>query len=109
MFCQVDRQFLPAVANITTEPAWLVLWLFSGVATASFNNGPNVVCLPLAGCKTTNIAHLTLVASSWGIFINSSGTLTWLSNLMLADKVLHEIVFAIACVVAISDLARPVL
>jgi hypothetical protein len=93
MFCQVDRQFLPAVANITTEPAWLVLWLFSGVATASFNNGPNVV----------------LVASSWGIFINSSGTLTWLSNLMLADKVLHEIVFAIACVVAISDLARPVL
>jgi hypothetical protein len=93
VFCQVNSQLFPAGANVATEAAWLVFWLFCCVAATPFNNDPNVI----------------LIATCSHILVSSPGALPWLRNFVLANKMLHEIILAVAGVVAVSNLTRPIL
>jgi len=109
VFCQVNSQFLPARTDVATKPAWLVLGLLSRVATTSFDNGPNVICLCVSEILKKRLAHLTLVTSCCRVFVSGSGTLPWLSYLVLTNEMLHEVVLAIAGMVAVCNLTCPVL
>lgn len=46
----MNSEFLPAVANVATETAGLILGLLRCVATTSFDNSPDVICKKVSGC-----------------------------------------------------------
>jgi hypothetical protein len=94
MLCKVDRQFFPAVTDVAAESAWFVLWLLVCVFTALFYNRPYVI---------------SVAARKWILVGCTTWTLSWLSNLMLSNKMLHKIVFSVASMRTVADLARPVL
>ena len=108
---QMNGEFITAVAYIATETTRFAFGLLCSVSTTPFNNGPDIVWSIVSTLLASLTAVLrTCVAARWRILVRRPPSpLFWLSNLVLSDKVLHEVVLAEASVVAVCDVACPIL
>lgn len=90
----MDRELLPAATHVSAEPARLVPRVLCRFVSAILHQFPESSDLPVA------LALFSLILG---------GTLfrLWLRHLVLANEMLHEIVFPITCVAAIGHRAGP--
>src|SRR2546423_13449855 len=99
----MDSQLLPAVADVTTELAGLVSGLLFCFEPTSIHQLPDFVGFPLRHARPQ-----TFIVRWFGLAATGPSTLDfWFGFLVLADEMLHKIVFTVAYMVAVLDVAFP--